>query len=72
MHWYAIAKRAQWHSLADVRGDFRHADAVGLFTVFNIAGNKYRLVTVIRYRWQVIHVRHVLTHSEYDKEGWKS
>jgi mRNA interferase HigB len=56
----------------DVREDFRHADAVGVFTVFNIGGNKYRLVTVIKYRWQVIYVRHVLTHAEYSKEKWKS
>ena len=42
------------------------------FTVFNIGGNKYRLVTVIKYRWQVIYVRHVLTHAEYSKERWKS
>ena len=72
MQWYLVAKRARWQSLVDVRGDFRHADAVELFTVFNIGGNKYRLVTVIKYRWQVIYVRHVLTHSEYSKEKWKS
>jgi mRNA interferase HigB len=72
MHRYLVAKRAQWQSLVEVREDFRHADATGLFTVFNIGGNKYRLVTVIKYRWQVIYVRHVLTHSEYSKEKWKS
>jgi mRNA interferase HigB len=71
MHWYLIAKRARWQSLVEVREDFRHADAVELFTVFNI-GNKYRLVTVIKYRWQVVYVRHVLTHSEYSKEKCKS
>jgi mRNA interferase HigB len=72
MHWYVVAKRAGWQSLVEVREDFRHADAVELFTVFNIGGNKYRLVTVIKYRWQVIYVRHVLTHAEYSKEKWKS
>jgi mRNA interferase HigB len=72
MHWYGIAKRAQWPNITDVREDFGHADAVGLFTVFNIGGNKYRLITVTRYRWQVVYVRHVLTHSEYDKEKWRS
>jgi mRNA interferase HigB len=72
MHWYVAAKRARWQSLVEVREDFRHADAVELFTVFNIGGNKYRLVTIIKYRWQVIYVRHVLTHAEYSKEKWKS
>ena len=72
MHWYLIAKRARWRSLAEVREDFRHADAVEPFTVFNIGGNKYRLIAAIKYRWQVIYVRHVLTHAEYSKEKWKS
>jgi mRNA interferase HigB len=72
MAWYLIAKRAQWQNLPEVRMDFRHADAVGNFTVFNIGGNKFRLITVIKYRWQVIYIRHVLTHLEYSRETWKS
>ena len=56
----------------DARRDFRHADAVGGYTVFNIAANKYHLVTRIKYRWQVVYVRQVLTHAEYEKGGWKS
>jgi mRNA interferase HigB len=72
MHWYVIAKRAGWNGLAEVREDFRHADVVGLFTVFNIAGNRYRLIVVIKYRWQVIYIRHILTHSDYTKGRWKS
>ena len=72
LHCYLVAKRAQWQSLVEVREDFRHADAVDVFTIFNIGGNKYRLVTAIKYRWQVIYVRDVLTHAEYSKEKWKS
>jgi mRNA interferase HigB len=71
MYWYAIAKRANWQTLSDTREDFRHADLVAPFTVLNIGGNKYRLVTVIKYRWQVIYIRHILTHAEYTKERWK-
>ena len=70
-HWYLVARRARWTRLADVREDFRHADAVGPFTVFNVAGNKYRLVTVVKYRWQLIYIRQILTHFEYGKEKWK-
>lgn len=63
----------------DVRADFPHADAVDLFTVFNIGGNKYRLVSVIKYRWQnvlstlapVVYIRYILTHAEYDEGKWK-
>jgi len=71
LHWYALTKRAAWRNFADVRRDFRHADVVGIFAVFNIAGNKYRLITVIKYRWQVVYIRHILTHKAYDKGKWK-
>jgi mRNA interferase HigB len=39
--------------------------------VFNIKGNKYRLITEISYRFRRIYIRHVLTHAEYDREKWK-
>ena len=72
LHWYVVAKRAAWRHLADVREDFAHADAVDNFTVFNVGGNKYRLITIIKYRWQIVYIRHVLTHAEYDEGKWKS
>lgn len=71
LHWYGVAKRAEWRHLADVRTDFAHADSVDSFTVFNIAGNKYRLIALIKYRWQLVYIRHILTHAEYDKGKWK-
>jgi mRNA interferase HigB len=69
--WHRIAKRAEWKSLREVRRIFPSADAVGRFTVFNIKGNEYRLITEINYRTGRIFLRHVLTHEEYSKEGWK-
>lgn len=71
LHWHSITKRVVWRHLADVRADFPHADAVGAFTVFNSSGNKYRLVSAIKYRWQIVYIRHILTHAEYDKGRWK-
>ncbi|MFN0169723.1 MAG: type II toxin-antitoxin system HigB family toxin [Bryobacteraceae bacterium] len=71
LHWHGVIKRAAWRHLADVRADFPHADAVDAFTVFNISGNKYRLVSVIKYHWQIVYIRHILTHAEYDKGRWK-
>ncbi len=70
-HWYEVSRRAAWNTLADVRADFSHADAVGKYTVFNIGGNKYRLIAAIKYKWQVLYIRHVLTHAEYDRGAWK-
>ncbi len=69
--WFRIAKRASWQSLADVRRTFASADLVDRWTVFNVRGNRYRLITEINYRFQRVYVRHVLTHAEYDQEGWK-
>jgi mRNA interferase HigB len=42
LHWYGVTKRAAWRHLVDVRADFPHADAVDIFTVFNISGNTLR------------------------------
>ena len=70
--WYRIAKRAEWKSLQDVRKTLPSADAVGIFTVFNIKGNAFRLITEINYATGRLYIRHALTHAAYDKEGWKS
>ncbi len=69
--WFAIANRAVWQNLAEVREDFLHADLVGTCTVFNIKGNDYRLITFINYRIQRVYILHVLTHKEYDTDKWK-
>jgi mRNA interferase HigB len=77
--WFRIAKKARWRSLEDVRLTYAHADGVTvgkgdkkrLYTIFNIGGNDFRLVTEIYYEDQTILIRHVLTHAEYDKEEWK-
>jgi mRNA interferase HigB len=70
--WYRVARRAEWKSLAEVRQVFPSADAVGKYTVFNIKGNSYRLIVEINYRSDRLFVRHVITHAEYDKGGWRS
>jgi len=69
--WWKITQHAHWNNLAETRADFPHADPVGACTVFNIGGNKYRLITKINYRSQVVYIRCVLTHPEYSRGGWK-
>ena len=69
--WFRIAKTPSWQNLIDVRDTFANADAVDKWTVFNIKGNKYRLIAEINYRYQRLYIRHVLTHAEYDQEKWK-
>ena len=73
--WYRTAKAAQWNKLVDVRTVYAHADQVNVgenvYTVFNICGNKYRLITEIFYKDRTILIREVLTHAQYNKETWK-
>jgi mRNA interferase HigB len=69
--WYRIAKAAKWQHLEQVKQSFPKAEAVGNFTVFNIKGNSYRLIVSIDYEAQIIYVKYVLTHAEYDKDEWK-
>src|SRR5262245_55200373 len=70
LHWYRTTKKADWKNLADVRSDFRHADNVGACTVFNIGGNRYRLIAAIKYQRQTVYVLRVLTHKQYDTGNW--
>lgn len=69
--WYQVARNAEWASFADVRKTFASADQVGKFTVFDIGGNKYRLIAVIHFNRGKLYVRHVFTHAEYDEGKWK-
>jgi mRNA interferase HigB len=69
--WYRVAKKARWLKLLDVQQVYPATEAVGRFTVFNIRGNHYRLITVIYYPGQTILIRTVLTHADYDKDTWK-
>jgi mRNA interferase HigB len=69
--WFRIAKKTSWQNLADVRKTFASADLADRWTVFNIKGNRYRLITEANYRFQRIYIRHVLTHAAYNREEWK-
>lgn len=65
--WYAIASKADWASPQDVKEQFGHASFVGNErVVFNIAGNKYRLVVRFNYAYRLGYVRFIGTHFEYD------
>ena len=69
--WYRVVKQAQWRSLIEVRQLYPHADLVGRRTVFNISGNRVRLIARMNYRIQAVFILHILTHEEYNKEDWK-
>ncbi|MGD8781464.1 MAG: type II toxin-antitoxin system HigB family toxin [Ignavibacteria bacterium] len=69
--WYRIVKHTNYSSFTELRKTFPHADQVDRFTVFNIGGNKFRLISYIVYTLKRIYIRHILTHTEYNKGKWK-
>jgi mRNA interferase HigB len=73
--WYRTAKSAKWDNLQAVRMTYPSADGIRVdrkvLTVFNIAGNNFRLMVGINYETQRVFIKSVLTHAEYDKGDWK-
>ena len=66
--WYNIAEKAEWRNLSEIKVDFPATDYVGnQHYVFNIKGNNYRLVVVVKFTIEYIFIRFVGTHGEYDK-----
>ena len=66
--WYDIAQQAEWHNLSEIKEDFPTTDYVGnQHYVFNIKGNNYRLVVVVKFTIGRVFIRFVGTHAEYDK-----
>ena len=66
--WYHIVLEAQWRNLGEMKADFPSVDYVGNQRyVFNIRGNKYRLVVVVKFVMGYVFIRFIGTHIEYDK-----
>lgn len=66
--WTTIVKQSKWHSFADIKATFNSVDSIGNQRyVFNIKGNSFRIVAIIRFTIQFVYVRFYGTHAEYDK-----
>lgn len=70
--WYTTVKKASWQNLAELKQVYPSADLVARYTIFNIKGNKYRLISRIVYRSQTVFIVAILTHAEYDLGRWKN
>ncbi len=70
-NWYRIVSQTDYASFSHLRQHFSSADYVDGFVVFNISGNKYRLITAIHFNRKKVYIRAILTHPEYDKGQWK-
>lgn len=66
--WNQKTKKAEWDNISDVKKTFNSVDAVGNDRyIFNIKGNNYRLIAIIRFKIKRVFVRWIGTHAEYDK-----
>jgi len=72
LRWYKILCSSSYNDFAELKTTFSNSvDIVGNKIVFNISGNKYRLIASIHFNRHKIFVRNILTHKEYDKSDWK-
>jgi mRNA interferase HigB len=74
--WLRITRAARWLNIQEARQELPSADAARVasgrtVTIFNIGGNKYRLIVSIHYKWSMVYVLRFMTHSEYDRNKWK-
>lgn len=70
-YWLTITRKATWRNFTELKASFAAADVVGRRTVFDLAGNHYRLIARVNYEAGRVYVLHVLTHGQYDRGDWK-
>src|SRR5260370_38154663 len=69
--WHRTMESVNFADFNDLRATFASADYVDGLTVFNVGGNKYRLIASIHYNRRKVYIRAILTHAEYDRGNWK-
>lgn len=69
--WYKIATISDWKNFSEVRNSGRNSNIVGPFVVFDISHDRCRLITTIKYRWGMVYIRWILSHTEYDEKEWQ-
>ncbi len=70
--WRRVIESNRFGSWAELKAAFNAVDKVDAFTVFDLGGNKYRLIAYIRFDKQILYIKSVLTHRDYDKGTWKT
>lgn len=69
--WYRVISKNKYHNFAELKKTFGSIDKVGNLYVFDIGGNKLRLIAAIHFDRQRIYIRCILTHREYSKGKWR-
>lgn len=71
IEWIQTVRNADWNDFSDVRQTFNHADIYKRCVIFDVGGNKYRIITMIEYQKHLVFIRFCLTHAEYDQQKWQ-
>lgn len=69
--WLEVAREAEWRGLEDIRKTFPATDIVGDLAIFNVHGNRYRLIVRMVFKYQRIYIKEFVTHAEYSRGKWK-
>jgi mRNA interferase HigB len=77
LRWFSAVEDGEWQNFAELRAVFPNADQVRVAsgrtaTVFNIAGNKYRLISAIHYNRQTVFIMRIYSHKDYDRIDWRA
>lgn len=70
--WRKVMESRAFGSFGELRQCFGSVDKVGELYVFDIGGNKFRLVAFLQFAQQIAYIKHVLTHAEYDRNTWRT
>ncbi|EGY28780.1 hypothetical protein Rin_00012800 [Candidatus Regiella insecticola 5.15] len=65
--WYRLVSTSRFDTFTDVKKTFNSADYFCPYTIFDVGGNNFRVITIIHYNRQKLYIREVLTHAEYDR-----
>ena len=70
-HWYKTMRVGHFRDFSELRLGFGSVDKVGKLWVFDIGGNKLRLIAAIHFNTGKVFIRHIVSHADYDKNHWK-
>lgn len=70
-YWYRLMKRGAYRNFAELKATFGSVDKVGPLFIFDVGGNKLRIVAAVHFNTGKVFIRHVLTHKDYDRGAWK-
>jgi mRNA interferase HigB len=70
--WRKVIEKNGFQNWSELKNTFNSVDKVNELAVFDVGGNKYRIIAFVRFAKQIIYIKHVLTHNQYDKGQWKN